>query len=285
MASTESTRLATYSDILRAELRSLEKSVPIAFGGSVDQGRLQITELFGTRTQGLRNLAVPSSLGLGGRVIARRRPSVVDSYGDCETITHEFDRPVLAEGISSVLAVPVVVGDRPRAVVYAAVRGPLSLGERTLDVVVASAGRITSEFRIRDQVEERLSELRPVGESAIDHTGQRDRVVLQNVQAELRALISAVSDRPLQSRLRGLEQQLASVGRPDEAGKDAPRLSPRELDVLTHVGIGLSNPEIAERLFLLPETVKSYLRSASSKLGAHSRLEAVVLARRLGLLI
>ena len=41
---------------------------------------------------------------------------------------------------------------------------------------------------------------------------------------------------------------------------------------------------IAERLSVKPETVKSYLRSAMSKLDAHSRREAVVAARRLGLL-
>ncbi|GAA2927833.1 hypothetical protein GCM10010446_10440 [Streptomyces enissocaesilis] len=44
-----------------------------------------------------------------------------------------------------------------------------------------------------------------------------------------------------------------------------------------------TNAGAGERLGLRPETVKGYLRSAMRKLGAHTRLEAVV-ARRAGLL-
>ncbi|WP_344272603.1 response regulator transcription factor, partial [Actinomadura napierensis] len=63
-----------------------------------------------------------------------------------------------------------------------------------------------------------------------------------------------------------------------------PVLTPREVDVLSYVAIGCTNAEAAERLGLLPETVKSYLRSAMRKLDAHTRLEAVTSARRAGLL-
>ncbi|WP_432196152.1 response regulator transcription factor [Streptomyces sp. bgisy027] len=45
-----------------------------------------------------------------------------------------------------------------------------------------------------------------------------------------------------------------------------------------------NNAEVGRRLSLLPETVKSYLRSAMRKLGAGTRFEAVVAARRQGLL-
>lgn len=61
-------------------------------------------------------------------------------------------------------------------------------------------------------------------------------------------------------------------------------LSPRELDVLVCVASGATNGAAAAALGLRPETVKSYLRSAMRKLGAHTRLEAVVAARRAGLL-
>jgi DNA-binding CsgD family transcriptional regulator len=61
-------------------------------------------------------------------------------------------------------------------------------------------------------------------------------------------------------------------------------LSAREVDVLAQAALGCSNREIATRLSLRPETVKSYLGSAMTKLDAHTRLEAVVHARRLGLL-
>ena len=71
------------------------------------------------------------------------------------------------------------------------------------------------------------------------------------------------------------------------AGATAPvqvRLAPREVDVLACVAAGATNAAAAERLGLRPETVKGYLRSAMRKLGAHTRLEAVVAARRAGLL-
>ena len=69
-------------------------------------------------------------------------------------------------------------------------------------------------------------------------------------------------------------------------GRPAPDnpLSPRELDVLALVAVGCGNAEVGRRLGLLPETVKSYLRSAMSKLGTHSRMETVVAARRGGFL-
>ncbi|MFF5207354.1 response regulator transcription factor [Streptosporangium sp. NPDC000396] len=57
-----------------------------------------------------------------------------------------------------------------------------------------------------------------------------------------------------------------------------------DLDVPTWVGFGRGNAEIARRLGLLPEAVKSYLRGAMRKLGTHSRHETVVAARRLGLM-
>jgi DNA-binding CsgD family transcriptional regulator len=47
---------------------------------------------------------------------------------------------------------------------------------------------------------------------------------------------------------------------------------------------GHSNADAAIELGVGIETVKSYLRSATRKLGSHSRLKAVVVARRLGLL-
>ena len=61
-------------------------------------------------------------------------------------------------------------------------------------------------------------------------------------------------------------------------------LTAREVDVLAQVALGCTNIQAAQRLSLKPETVKSYLRSATGKLGAHSRYEAVTKARLSGLL-
>lgn len=63
-----------------------------------------------------------------------------------------------------------------------------------------------------------------------------------------------------------------------------PSLSGRELDVLRLVAEGLTNREIAKRLFITEGTVKTHLVHAFGKLGADSRTGAVAAARRHGLL-
>jgi LuxR family maltose regulon positive regulatory protein len=61
-------------------------------------------------------------------------------------------------------------------------------------------------------------------------------------------------------------------------------LSERELEVLQLLAEGLTNPEIAARLFLSLNTVKVHTRNIYGKLGAHNRTQAVAQARALGIL-
>jgi LuxR family maltose regulon positive regulatory protein len=61
-------------------------------------------------------------------------------------------------------------------------------------------------------------------------------------------------------------------------------LSPRELEVLRLIAQGLSNQEIADRLFLAVSTVKGYTRAIFDKLQVQRRTEAAARARELGLL-
>ena len=60
-------------------------------------------------------------------------------------------------------------------------------------------------------------------------------------------------------------------------------LTPREQEVLTLVGSGLANDEIAERLFVTPVTVKTHANRAMAKLGARDRAQLVVIAYETGL--
>lgn len=60
-------------------------------------------------------------------------------------------------------------------------------------------------------------------------------------------------------------------------------LSDRELEVLTLVVEGLTNIEIAERLFLSPDTVKTHLKHIMEKLMVSDRTQAAVKAMRQGL--
>ncbi len=61
-------------------------------------------------------------------------------------------------------------------------------------------------------------------------------------------------------------------------------LTGRELELLALIAEGLSNRQIAERLFLSPQTVKVHARNIYGKLGAGSRTQAVATARSLGVL-
>jgi DNA-binding NarL/FixJ family response regulator len=59
-------------------------------------------------------------------------------------------------------------------------------------------------------------------------------------------------------------------------------LSARQREILESVTEGLSNAEIAKRLFLSESTVKQHLRGAYKALGVRNRIEAASLLRRSG---
>jgi LuxR family maltose regulon positive regulatory protein len=80
-----------------------------------------------------------------------------------------------------------------------------------------------------------------------------------------------------------LEQPEPTRSQVSEADLIEP-LSERELEVLELVAQGLTNREIAARLFLSLNTVKAHTRNIYGKLGVHNRTQAVVRARALGAL-
>lgn len=265
---------------IRSALMRLRRTtgLPVAFGGLVESGRqrVRISELSGTATTALRALAVTSGNGLGGKAVALTRPCAVTDYSVSRQISHEYDLPVAAEGLRSVVAVPVVVRRRVRGVLYGALRTAQPLGDRTLSAAVEAARDVEQALVLRDEAGGLLAAARP--DPARDPADGASWEQVREAHAALRALAPRITDPALRDELLRACGLLAAGAGPAQGV----RLAPREVDVLACVAAGATNAAAAERLGVGTETVKGYLRSAMRKLGARTRTEAVVAARRAG---
>lgn len=92
--------------------------------------------------------------------------------------------------------------------------------------------------------------------------GRASHIALVHLLTEAPASESRVETRPLRRRER--------------------KLTAREIEVLELIAAKRSTREIAEQLSISVHTVRNHIQRALSKLGVHSRLEAVCRARRLG---
>ena len=86
-----------------------------------------------------------------------------------------------------------------------------------------------------------------------------------------RAVIADIARRVALARERGDDRPLVDP------------LTPRELEVLRSLTEGLSTPEICDRLFISPNTLRTHVQNIMGKLRVHSKLEAVAFALRLRL--
>ena len=95
------------------------------------------------------------------------------------------------------------------------------------------------------------------------------------------ALLSPRATRALLATLATDPIADEAPSRPPVAGLDL--LTPREVEVMSLAAHGLSNDQIAGRLYLSPLTAKTHVNRAMMKLGARDRAQLVVLAYRSGL--
>jgi DNA-binding NarL/FixJ family response regulator len=82
---------------------------------------------------------------------------------------------------------------------------------------------------------------------------------------------------------RLIEEFAARAKEPEKSG-DLERLTDREREVMALVGSGMSNEEIAKRLFVSPATAKTHVSRAMVKLRARDRAQLVVMAYESGLI-
>ncbi|KUL35555.1 two-component system response regulator [Streptomyces sp. NRRL F-4489] len=83
--------------------------------------------------------------------------------------------------------------------------------------------------------------------------------------------------------LTGVLRELTAARRHrTESERLVESLTPREREVLRCMVAGLGRKAVAERLFLSPHTVRTHMQNVLGKLGVHSTLAAVALARRAG---
>ncbi|MGH8912903.1 MAG: LuxR C-terminal-related transcriptional regulator, partial [Acidimicrobiia bacterium] len=111
-----------------------------------------------------------------------------------------------------------------------------------------------------------------------------------NTESKLEALriFDDLGATPLAARLRSqlTEEGVAGVPRgPTRATRENPfGLTPRQMDVLRHLAEGMTNSEIADRLFVSNRTVDHHVSAILGKLVADSRSAAVAIAQDAGLL-
>src|SRR5215471_805857 len=156
----DSARLALLLD-RNAALDGMVAAVPEAAGTDVafvgvPDGDEQIVLIHKAQAapSALDRLVVPAGWGLAGRVIASRRPHWVRDYLTDDSITHieRVDRSVAAEGVRSILAVPILHQGHVLGVLYAGQRKVTTFDGRTVEALLAAAGRAATAVTIAERV-------------------------------------------------------------------------------------------------------------------------------------
>lgn len=269
----------------------------LGFVGVMDgPDHLRLQGVHGGRTSALETLCVERGRGLGGKVLATESVASVVEYVAADSITHEYDVPIEEEGLCGVLCVPLLIREEVVGVAYVSDRGPRTYSDVMIDRVlsavesaqIALALADRSQLLIEAAVEaERARTVRALDSAVGQHLGEIVAIARRisddpKSSTELLAQAGSIIDTSAlaASALRSIGHEVIEP----ERTALLVELSPRELEVVQLASRGLSNPEIANELFLARGTVKAYMESVLQKLDARNRVEAVMIAARAGLL-
>jgi DNA-binding CsgD family transcriptional regulator len=259
------------------------------------EGGAVVGHMLGNRTTSFHGVLLRDGQGLGGIVHASGRARFVDDYFDCAEITHEYDRLVAAEELRRAVAAPMIAGERNYGVLLAGHRDDGEIGTRSVEAVESAAQRCAESLYLAERVRTEVA-------TAIDEDRRRTidtlRDLVQTTQTSIAAKLRETSPLPgnaesRRRRLRAIEdeaQDAAAWLRRAAFGASVPRpahdydLHVRESQILRLIAHGLRTREIAAQIGISPETVKWYLKGLFAKLDVRTRAQAVVSARRLGML-
>ncbi|MFD0369001.1 response regulator [Streptomyces sp. NPDC059071] len=115
----------------------------------------------------------------------------------------------------------------------------------------------------------------------LKNTDAKDLIEAVRTVARGEGLIAPAVTRRLIAEFAAPSRPVRVPGGTDPAVVD--RLTPREREVLSALGSGLSNAEIAVRLDMAEATVKTHVSKVLGKLELRSRVQAAVLAQELGI--
>jgi len=190
------------------------------------------------------------------------------------------DMEVVAEAGDGAAAIEAVRRERPD-VVLIDIRMPGMDGIAATEAI--SADPALADVRVivltTFEMDEYVVAALRAGASGFLGKGVRPTALLEGIRtvADGESLLSPKATRSLIAHV--VDQQATPV----VDGKAFELLTPREREVVELVALGLSNDEIAERLFLSPLTAKTHVNRSMMKLGARDRAQLVVFAYQAGL--
>ena len=163
-------------------------------------------------------------------------------------------------------------------------------GEEALELARTDAPRLvlldvnlpgTSGYAVCNELRNRHGQQLPILFISGERTESFDRVAGLLIGAD-DYMTKPFDPDELLARVSRMLERLAQQ-RPQVLDDDLFGLTPRECEVLGLLVDGLSQPEIAERLYLSPKTVGTHIQRIMGKMGVKSRTQAVAVAAREGL--